>query len=399
MGPELLSDRIAQLPESATIAMAQRARELRQEGKDIVNLSLGEPDFDTPEHIKLAAKMAIDEGYSKYTPVPGYLDLREAICAKFKRDNGLDYAPNQIVVSTGAKQSIANAVLCLVNPGDEVILPVPYWVSYSAIARLAEATIVEIPTSIENDFKLSPEQLEAQITDKSRVIIFSSPCNPTGSVYSKQELQALAEVIERYERLIVISDEIYEYINFGGQHHSIASFGNMIDRVITVNGLSKGFAMTGWRLGYIGAPAWIAKACIKMQGQFTSGTSSITQRAAIEALTGDLAPTYAMRDEFLKRCNYMLAELGKIEGMKLNVPTGAFYLFPDISSFFGKSVGDRVIKNPSDLCMYLLEEHGVAVVTGEAFGDPNCIRISYAASDEELAKAVRRISEGLAALN
>ncbi len=399
MGPELLSDRIAQLPESATIAMAQRARELRQEGKDIVNLSLGEPDFDTPEHIKLAAKMAIDEGYSKYTPVPGYLDLREAICAKFKRDNGLDYAPNQIVVSTGAKQSIANAVLCLVNPGDEVILPVPYWVSYSAIARLAEATIVEIPTSIENDFKLSPEQLEAQITDKSRVIIFSSPCNPTGSVYSKQELQALAEVIERYERLIVISDEIYEYINFGGQHHSIASFGNMIDRVITVNGLSKGFAMTGWRLGYIGAPAWIAKACTKMQGQFTSGTSSITQRAAIEALTGDLAPTYAMRDEFLKRCNYMLAELGKIEGMKLNVPTGAFYLFPDISSFFGKSVGDRVIKNPSDLCMYLLEEHGVAVVTGEAFGDPNCIRISYAASDEELAKAVRRISEGLAALN
>jgi aspartate aminotransferase len=392
---ELLSDRIAKLPESETIAMAQRARELKATGKDIINLSLGEPDFDTPQHIKDAAKIAIDEGYTKYSPVPGYPELKQAIINKFKRDNDLDFELGQIVVSTGAKQSIANAVLCLTNPGDEMILPAPYWVSYSAIGRLAGANIIEIPTDISSDFKIRPEQLEAQLTSNSKVLIFSSPCNPTGSVYSKEELEGLADVIVRYPNLIVISDEIYEYINFTGKHASIASIDSIREQVVTVNGLSKGFSMTGWRLGYLAAPKWLADACTKMQGQFTSGTCSITQRAAITAISGSLEEPYRMRDQFKKRRDRMLELLREIKEITVNEPPGAFYLFPDVRAFFGKEIRGHKIETPSDLCMYLLEEAGVALVTGEAFGDPNCIRISYAASMDELEEAVKRIKEVL----
>ncbi|MBK7035893.1 MAG: pyridoxal phosphate-dependent aminotransferase [Bacteroidetes bacterium] len=390
-----LAKRIANLDESATIKMAQMTRELKRQGRDIIDLSLGEPDFETPESIREAAKKAIDDGFTHYTPVAGYLDVREAIAAKFKRENGLNYTADQIVISTGAKQSIINAVLCLVNPGDEVILPAPFWVSYSAMVKLAEGKIVEIPTNIEGDFKISPEQLENAITPNTKLIIFSSPCNPTGTVYTKDELLALAEVIRKYENLYVISDEIYEHINFTSAHASMAQFDFIYDRVITVNGLSKAFAMTGWRLGYIGAPQWIAKACDKIQGQFTSATCSITQRAAIEALNGDLSAADEMKKAFIRRRDLVYGLLKNIKGLKFNLPQGAFYFFPDVSNYFGKRYNDTLIENADDLAMYLLNEGNISVVTGSAFGDKNCIRFSYATSDEKLVEAMRRMEIAL----
>ncbi|MBP9795464.1 MAG: pyridoxal phosphate-dependent aminotransferase [Chitinophagales bacterium] len=375
--------------------MAQMTRELKRQGRDIIDLSLGEPDFETPESIRDAAKKAIDDGFTHYTPVAGYLDVREAIAAKFKRENGLNYTADQIVISTGAKQSIINAVLCLVNPGDEVILPAPFWVSYSAMVKLAEGKIVEIPTNIEGDFKISSEQLEKAITPNTKLIIFSSPCNPTGTVYTKDELLALAEVIRKYENLYVISDEIYEHINFTSAHASMAQFDFIYDRVITVNGLSKAFAMTGWRLGYIGAPQWIAKACDKIQGQFTSATCSITQRAAIEALNGDLSAADEMKKAFIRRRDLVYGLLKNIKGLKFNLPQGAFYFFPDVSNYFGKRYNDTIIENADDLAMYLLNEGNISVVTGSAFGDKNCIRFSYATSDEKLVEAMRRMEIAL----
>ena len=390
-----LAKRIANLDESATIKMAQMTRELKRQGRDIIDLSLGEPDFETPESIRDAAKKAIDDGFTHYTPVAGYLDVREAIAAKFKRENGLNYTADQIVISTGAKQSIINAVLCLVNPGDEVILPAPFWVSYSAMVKLAEGKIVEIPTNIEGDFKISSEQLENAITPNTKLIIFSSPCNPTGTVYTKDELLALAEVIRKYENLYVISDEIYEHINFTSAHASMAQFDFIYDRVITVNGLSKAFAMTGWRLGYIGAPQWIAKACDKIQGQFTSATCSITQRAAIEALNGDLSAADEMKKAFIRRRDLVYGLLKNIKGLKFNLPQGAFYFFPDVSNYFGKRYNDTLIENADDLAMYLLNEGNISVVTGSAFGDKNCIRFSYATSDEKLVEAMRRMEIAL----
>lgn len=390
-----LANRIANLDESATIKMAQMTRELKRQGRDIIDLSLGEPDFETPESIREAAKKAIDDGFTHYTPVAGYLDVREAISAKFKRENGLNYTPEQIVISTGAKQSIINAVLCLVNPGDEVILPAPFWVSYSAMVKLAEGTIVELPTSIEGDFKITPTQLENAITPKTKMIIFSSPCNPTGTVYTKEELLGLAEVIRKHENLYVISDEIYEHINFTSAHASIAQFDFIYDRVITVNGLSKAFAMTGWRLGYIGAPQWIAKACDKIQGQFTSATCSITQRATIEALNGDLSAADEMKKAFVRRRDLVYSLLKNIKGLKFNLPQGAFYFFPDVSNYFGKSYNGETIENADDLAMYLLNEGNISVVTGSAFGDKNCIRFSYATSDEKLVEAMRRMEIAL----
>ncbi|MBP8916858.1 MAG: pyridoxal phosphate-dependent aminotransferase [Chitinophagales bacterium] len=375
--------------------MAQMTRELKRQGRDIIDLSLGEPDFETPESIRDAAKKAIDDGFTHYTPVAGYLDVREAIAAKFKRENGLNYTADQIVISTGAKQSIINAVLCLVNPGDEVILPAPFWVSYSAMVKLAEGKIVEIPTNIEGDFKISSEQLEKAITPNTKLIIFSSPCNPTGTVYTKDELLALAEVIRKYENLYVISDEIYEHINFTSAHASMAQFDFIYDRVITVNGLSKAFAMTGWRLGYIGAPQWIAKACDKIQGQFTSATCSITQRAAIEALNGDLSAADEMKKAFIRRRDLVYGLLKNIKGLKFNLPQGAFYFFPDVSNYFGKRYNDTLIENADDLAMYLLNEGNISVVTGSAFGDKNCIRFSYATSDEKLVEAMRRMEIAL----
>lgn len=392
---QFLASRIANLDESATIRMAQMSRELKRQGKDIIDLSLGEPDFETPEHIRNAAKKAIDDGFTHYTPVAGYLDVREAVSAKFKRENGLDYSPEQIVISTGAKQSIINAVLCLVNPGDEVILPAPFWVSYSAMVKLAEGRIVELPTTIESDFKISPEQLENAITPKSKLIIFSSPCNPTGTVYTRSELEALAKVIARHENLYVISDEIYEHINFGGPHASIAQFDFIKDRVVTVNGLSKAFAMTGWRLGYIGAPLAIAKACDKMQGQYTSATNSITQRATIAALNGGLETVEAMKVAFLRRRDLVYGLLKNINGLKFNLPQGAFYFFPDVTNYFGHSYNGKKIETADDLAMYLLHEGNVSVVTGSAFGDNNCIRLSYATSDDKLKEAIRRMEAAL----
>lgn len=390
-----LADRIIHLDESATIRMAQLSRELKKQGKDIIDLSLGEPDFNTPENIRDAAKKAIDDGYTHYTPVAGYLEVREAISEKFLRDNHLKYTPEQIVISTGAKQSIINAVLCLVNPGDEVILPTPYWVSYHAMVKLAGGNVVTIPTSIENDFKITPVQLEKAITEKTKLIIYSSPCNPTGTVYNKAELQALADVIIKHDELYVISDEIYEHINFSGKHESMAAFPFMYDRVITVNGLSKAYAMTGWRLGYIGAPLAIAKACDKIQGQFTSAANSITQRATITALLDKQDAPKEMLQSFLRRRNLVLEGLKKIEGLKFNVPQGAFYFFPDVSNYFGRAYGEHTIKNADDLCMYLIHEAGLSVVTGSAFGDANCIRISYATGDEKLTEALRRLEIAL----
>ena len=388
-----LSDRINNLPVSQTLAMAAKARELREQGKDIISLSLGEPDFNTPEFIKDAAIQAINENYNSYTPVNGYGELREAICRKFKRDNNLDYNINQIVVSTGAKQSIANVALVLLNPGDEVILPAPYWVSYSAITTLAEANYVEIPTSIETDFKITPEQLEAAITPKTKMIFFNSPNNPSGTVYTEAEYRALAEVLEKHPGIYVLSDEIYEHINYGAPNFSFAAIESMYDRTITVNGVAKAFAMTGWRIGYIGAAEWIAKACNKMQGQITSGANCIAQRATITALDAPVEKIQYMVDEFHKRRDLVLELLGNIEGIKTNVAQGAFYVFPDVSYYFGKTIDGQKVENASDFAMLLLEKANVATVTGDAFGAPNCIRISYAASQEELKEAIRRIAE------
>ena len=387
----LLSDRIKNMSTSATLAMAAKARELRTQGKDIIGLSLGEPDFNIPEFIKDAAKKAIDENYSSYSPVDGYADLKQAISNKFKRDNNLDYGLSQIVVSTGAKQSLANVAMVIINKGDEVILPAPYWVSYSDIVKLAEGIPVEVPTNIETDFKITPEQLEEAITPRTKMIWFSSPCNPSGSVYNKEELESIARILENYPGILVVSDEIYEHINFRGKHESIATIDGMYERTITVNGVSKAFAMTGWRIGYIGAPEWIAKACTKFQGQITSGANAIAQRATIEALNAPVSKIQFMVDEFHKRRDILLQLLGEIDGFNLNVPEGAFYVFPDISSFFGKTLNGFTINNASDFALYLLENANVATVTGEAFGNPNCIRISYAASEDELREAVKRI--------
>ncbi|PCJ97345.1 MAG: aspartate aminotransferase [Flavobacteriaceae bacterium] len=386
-----LSERINKMSTSATLAMAAKARELRNEGKDIIGLSLGEPDFNIPDFIKNAAKQAVDDNYSSYSPVDGYADLKEAISNKFKRDNNLNYGLNQIVVSTGAKQSLANIAMIMLNEGDEVILPAPYWVSYSEIIKLAEGVPVEVPTSIDTDFKMTPEQLEAAITPKTKMIWFSSPCNPSGSVYSQKELEALAAVLRNHPNIYIVSDEIYEHINFTSGHVSIAGIEGMYDRTITVNGVSKAFAMTGWRIGYIGAPEWIAKACTKFQGQITSGANAIGQRATITALEAPISKIKYMVDEFHRRRDLILELLGEIDGFKLNVPEGAFYVFPDISAFFGKTLNGTVINNASDFAMYLLENANVATVTGEAFGNPNCIRISYAAAEKELREAISRI--------
>lgn len=388
---EHLSERINNMSTSATLAMAAKARELRGEGKDIIGLSLGEPDFNIPDFIKEAAKKAIDENYSSYPPVDGYGDLKNAISEKFKRDNDLTYNLNQIVVSTGAKQSIANVAMVMLNKGDEVILPTPFWVSYHDIVKLAEGIPVLVPTGIQNDFKMTPEQLEAAITPKTKMLWFSSPCNPSGSVYSLQELEGLAEVLKKYPGIYVVSDEIYEHINFRGKHFSMASIEGMYERTITVNGVSKAFAMTGWRIGYIGAAPWIAKACTKFQGQITSGANAIGQRATIEALKAPVSKISYMIDKFHKRRDLILNLLREIDGFELNIPEGAFYVFPDISSFFGKTLNGVTIKNASDFAMYLLEYAQVATVTGEAFGNPDCIRISYAASEEDIIEAVSRI--------
>ena len=397
----MLSNRIKYLSESETLAMSRKSRELKALGHNVINLSLGEPDFNTPDYVKAAAKKAIDNNYSFYTPVAGYQDLREAICLKLKRDNNLDYECNQVVVSTGAKQSIANVVLSLVNPGDEVILPAPYWVSYKEIVKVAEGKAVYINTPIEQEFKVTPQQIEAAITPKSKLLIFSSPCNPTGSVYTKEELKAIAEVLVKYPQVYIIADEIYEHINFVGKHESMAQFDFIKDHVIVVNGVSKGFAMTGWRIGYIAAPIEIAKACDKLQGQFTSGTCSIAQRAALEAIAGDpdTQELRTMKAAFRERRDLMLNLLADIPGMKLNHPDGAFYIFPDISWYFGKSDGTNKINNANDLCMYLLNTVFVALVPGDAFGDPNCLRFSYATSKENLTEAVKRIKEALSKLN
>jgi len=394
-----LSDRINQMQESATIKMSKMSRELKAQGHDIIDLSLGEPDFDTPQHIKDAAKDAIDKGFTKYTPVPGYAELRKAISLKFKRDNNLDYSPDEIVVSTGAKQSIANVVMSLINPGDEVLLPAPYWVSYAAIAELAEGKCVEIPSTIDTNFKVTAAQLEAHITPKTRLIIFSSPCNPTGSVYSHDELEAIAGVLKRHPGVFVLCDEIYEYINFTGKRHtSLAEFSDIKGQVITVNGFSKGFAMTGWRLGYIGAPAWIAKACDKMQGQITSGTCSVAQKAGEAALLADLEPSFKMVAEFKKRRDLVYGLLKEIPGLKVNLPDGAFYFFPDVSAYFGKSYNGTTLSTPEDISLYLLREANVAMVSGESFGDKNCIRLSYATSEEKLREACKRMKDAFAKL-
>ncbi|MDN3642723.1 pyridoxal phosphate-dependent aminotransferase [Lutimonas halocynthiae] len=388
-----LSDRINSLPVSQTLAMAAKGRELKEQGKDIISLSLGEPDFNTPDFIKDAAIQAINDNYNSYSPVNGYADLREAICRKFKRDNNLDYNINQIVVSTGAKQSIANVAMVLLNPGDEVLLPAPYWVSYSAISILAEAKYVEIPSSIDSDFKITPEQLEAAITPKTKMIFFNSPNNPSGTVYTEEEYRALAKVLEKHPQIYILSDEIYEHINYGTPNFSFASIESMYDRTITVNGVAKAFAMTGWRIGYIGGPEWIAKACNKMQGQITSGANCIAQRATIAALDAPVSKIQYMVDEFNIRRDMILELLNQIKGIKTNVAQGAFYVFPDVSYYFGKTIKGTKVENASDFAMLLLEKANVATVTGEAFGAPDCIRISYAASQAELKEAVRRIAE------
>jgi len=393
-----VSHRIENLSESATIAMARKSRELKSKGIDVISLSLGEPDFNTPDFIKDAAFEGINKNYSKYMPVNGYDDLREAIVNKFKRDNKISYSINQIVVSTGAKQSIANVVLSTINPGDEVIIPAPYWVSYEQIVKMADGVPVVLETSIEDDFKITPSKLESAINNKTKMIIYSSPCNPSGSVYQKNELRALADVIVRFPQVLVLSDEIYEHINFTGSYFSMAAFDDIYDQVITVNGVSKAFAMTGWRLGYIGAPEWIANACTKIQGQFTSGASSISQRAALAAVSANPKVVSEMKAAFLERRDFMITKLKSIPGIKINQPQGAFYVFPDVSNFFGKFHGKEKINDADDLCMYLLEEARVALVTGNAFGSPSCIRISYAASMNELKEAMHRIAEALSKL-
>lgn len=393
-----LSSFLQRFNEPETLKMAKLGRELRAKGIDVIDLSLGEPDFDTPAHIKEAAIKAINDNWSHYTPVAGFLDLREAVCTKLKRDNGLGYAAENIVVSTGAKQSLANAILAVVDEGEEVIIPTPYWVTYSELVKIAKGKVVELKSKAENDFKITPSQLEAAITEKTKLFMFSSPCNPSGSVYSKDELTALATVFEKYPQILILSDEIYEYINFVGEHTSIASFPALKDRVIIVNGLSKGFAMTGWRLGYIAATADIAKACEKVQGQFTSGTSSITQKAAVVALTTDLRPTMEMKKEFAERKKIVMDLIAKIPGIKCPDPAGAFYVFPDVTSYFGKSNGDTTISNASDFSMYLLNKAHVSSVMGDAFGEPNCVRFSFANSREKIQEAWKRIAAALAEL-
>ena len=392
---DALSTRINSLPTSATLAMAAKARELKNDGIDVIGLSLGEPDFNTPDFIKNAAIQAVNDNYNSYTPVDGYAELKSAIITKFKRDNGLDYAPNQIVVSTGAKQSIANVCMVLLNPGDEVLLPAPYWVSYSAIATLAEATSIILPTTIDAGFKITPEQLEAAITPKTKLIMFNSPNNPSGIIYTEDEYRALGKVLEKYPDIYILSDEIYEHINYGTPHFSLAAIPELYDRTITVNGVAKAFAMTGWRIGYIGAPAWIAKACNKMQGQITSGANCIAQRATITALEAPVSNIQYMVDEFKNRRKLITSLLSNIPGFKINEPEGAFYVFPDISYYFGKTLRGKTISNANDFALYLLEEAHVATVTGEAFGNNDCIRISYAASNDDIKTAVARMAEAL----
>lgn len=394
-----LSNRIEAIQESATLAMAAKAREFKSRGIDVINLSLGEPDFKTPQHICEAAKQAIDSGnYFTYPPVAGYQDLREALAAKYNKENNVPYKAENIVVSNGAKQSIANAMLALLNPGDEVVVFSPYWVSYDALVRLAEATPVLVHGSIDNDFKVTAQQLAQAITSKTKAIIFSSPCNPTGSVFSKAELKAIADVVLQHPHLLVIADEIYEHINFTGDQTSIASFPGMFERTITVNGFAKGYAMTGWRVGYIAAPKWIADGCNKVQGQITSANSSIAQRAALAAITGDQQPTLKMVDAYKERREIVFQLLKDIPGVKANYPEGAFYFFPDVSAFFGKSFEGKKINNADELCLYLLEQAHVSLVSGGAFGDPNCIRLSYAASEKDLREAMKRIKHALTQL-
>ena len=396
----MLSDRLTSMAESATLAMAAKAREYKEKGIDVISLSLGEPDFKTPKHIQEGAKAAIDEGkYFAYPPVNGYLDLRKAIADKFKRENGLDYTADQIVVSNGAKQSLANIFQSILNDGDEVIVFSPFWVSYSAQIELAGGTPVYIKGGIENDFKVTAEQLKAAITGRTKALIFSSPCNPTGSVFTKSELEEIAQVVKEQDNMIVIADEIYEHINYTGKHASIGAIPGMLERTVTVNGMAKGFAMTGWRVGYVGAPTWLAKACTKIQGQFTSANCSIAQRATLTALTSDLGPTKEMAEEYLRRRQIVKDLLDEIPGFKTNVPQGAFYFFPDVSEYFGKSDGQKTIENASDLSLYILENAHVSVVTGEAFGDPDCIRLSYAASEEDLRKAISQMKTALEKLN
>jgi aspartate aminotransferase len=391
----LLSARINSLPVSATLAMAAKARELKTKGIDVIGLSLGEPDFDTPEFIKNAAIQAVQDNWNSYSPVDGYADLKSAICNKFKRDNNLDYNPNQIVVSTGAKQSIANVCMVLLDPEDEVLLPAPYWVSYSAIATLSEAKSTIIPSSIDNDFKITPEQLEAAITPKTKLVMFNSPNNPSGTIYTEEEYRVLGKVLEKYPNIFILSDEIYEHINYGVPHFSIASIPELYDRTITVNGVAKAFAMTGWRIGYIGAPEWLAKACNKMQGQITSGANCIAQRATIAAVDAPVSQIQYMVDEFAKRRKIIIELLNKIPGIKINRPQGAFYVFPDVSYYFGKVLSGKKINDASDFALYLLENAHVATVTGDAFGNADCIRISYAASEKNIRIAIDRIAKAL----
>ena len=391
----LLSARINSLPVSATLAMAAKARELKTKGIDVIGLSLGEPDFDTPEFIKNAAIQAVQDNWNSYSPVDGYADLKSAICNKFKRDNNLDYNPNQIVVSTGAKQSIANVCMVLLDPEDEVLLPAPYWVSYSAIVTLSEAKSIIIPSSIDNDFKITPEQLEAAITPKTKLVMFNSPNNPSGTIYTEEEYRALGKVLEKYPNIFILSDEIYEHINYGVPHFSIASIPELYDRTITVNGVAKAFAMTGWRIGYIGAPEWLAKACNKMQGQITSGANCIAQRATIAAVDAQVSQIQYMVDEFAKRRKIIIELLNKIPGIKINRPQGAFYVFPDVSYYFGKVLSGKKINDASDFALYLLENAHVATVTGDAFGNADCIRISYAASEKNIRIAIDRIAKAL----
>ena len=388
------------MAESATLAMAAKARELKEKGINVISLSLGEPDFKTPKHIQEGAKAAIDEGkYFAYPPVNGYLDLRQAISVKFKNENNLDYSPDQIVVSNGAKQSIANVFLALLNEGDEVVVFSPFWVSYSSLIELAGGVSVYAKGGIESDFKVTPEQLEQAITPKTKAIIYSSPCNPTGSVFTLEELTAISEVIKKHKDIVVIADEIYEHINYTGAHASIGAIEGMIDRTVTINGMAKGFAMTGWRVGYLGAPLWLAKACNKIQGQITSANCSIAQRAALTALTTDIAPTVEMSKEYLRRRDIVKALLDEVPGFKTNLPTGAFYFFPDVTALFGTTDGNVTINNADDLSLYLLDQAQVSVVTGDAFGDANCIRLSYAASEEDLREAITRIKIAVSKLS
>ncbi len=393
-----LSRRVKVMAESETLKMAKMARELRAQGHDVISLSLGEPDFDTPEHIKQAAKDALDKGHTKYSPVSGTLDIRKAIVEKFKRDNDLHFTENQIVVSNGAKQSIFNLCQVLFDPGDECVIFAPYWVSYAEIVRMAEGVPVLVKAGIEDDFKVTAEAVEAAITQRTKMVLFSSPCNPTGSVYLKEELEAIAEVVARHENIYIVADEIYEYINFTGKHASIGAVESVKDRTITVNGFAKGFAMTGWRLGYIGAPVAVAAACEKIQGQVTSGANSFGQTAAAVALLADLTPTRLMRDEFLKRRDLVISLLNEIPGIKTNVPEGAFYVFPDITYYFGKSDGTTLVKDADDFCDYVMLNAYVGLVSGNAFGEPNCFRLSYAASEEQLREAAQRLKDVLAKL-